>query len=80
MHATRLFLRRTVEFLVDAGIRQFLDVGSGIPTVGHVHEIAQRTAPDARVVYVDIDPVAVAHSRDIPAANDRTAVVQQDVR
>jgi hypothetical protein len=44
-----------VQFLVDAGVRQFLDIGSGVPTVGHVHEIAQATAADARVVYVDID-------------------------
>ena len=56
---------------LDAGIRQFLDIGSGIPTVGNVHEIAQRRDPDARVVYVDIDPVAVAHSREILAGNDR---------
>ena len=76
----RAFLRRAVEFMVDAGIRQFLDVGSGIPTVGHVHEIAQRSAPDSRVVFVDIDPVAVAHSRDILRDNDRTAVIQQDAR
>ena len=57
--ANRAFLRRVVGHLVDAGIRQFLDVGSGIPTAGNVHEIAQETAPDTRVVYVDIDPTAV---------------------
>jgi SAM-dependent methyltransferase len=76
----RAFLRRAVEFLVDAGVRQFLDIGSGIPTVGHVHEIAQRAAPESRVVFVDIDPVAVAHSREILADNDRTTVIQEDVR
>jgi hypothetical protein len=76
----RAFLRRAVEFLVAAGVRQFLDIGSGIPTVGHVHEVAQRTAPDSRVVFVDIDPIAVAHSRQILADNDRTAAIQQDVR
>lgn len=63
--ANRAFLRRAVEYLVDAGIRQFLDIGSGIPTVGHVHEVAQRAAPESRVVFVDIDPVAVEHSREI---------------
>jgi len=78
--ANRAFLRRAVQFLVDRGIRQFLDIGSGIPTVGHVHEIAQRTAPDARVVYVDIDPVAVSHSRQILAGNERVAAIQEDVR
>jgi SAM-dependent methyltransferase len=79
-HANRAYLRRVVTFLVDAGVRQFLDVGSGIPTAGHVHEIAQRAAPESRVVFVDIDPVAVAHSRQILADNDRTAVIQEDVR
>ena len=76
----RAFLRRAVEFLVDAGIRQFLDIGSGIPTVGHVHEIAQGAALECRVVFVDIDPVAVAHSRLMLAGNDRAAVIQEDVR
>ena len=78
--ANRAFLRRAVEYLVDAGVRQFLDIGSGIPTVGHVHEIAQAKAPESRVVFVDIDPVAVDHSRLILAGNDRTAVVEEDVR
>jgi hypothetical protein len=79
-HANRAFLRRAVEYLAGAGIRQFLDLGSGIPTVGNVHEVAQRVAPDARVVYVDIDPVAVAHSRAIVAGDERVAVLQADVR
>jgi len=76
----RAFLRRAVRFLVDAGIRQFLDLGAGIPTAGNVHEIAQGLAPDARVVYVDVDPVAVAHGRVLLAGNDRAAVVQADMR
>ena len=59
MRANRAFLRRAVRFLVQRGIDQFLDLGSGIPTVGNVHEIAQRANPAARVVYVDRDPVAV---------------------
>ncbi len=70
MRAGREFLRRTVWFLLDEGIRQFLDIGSGIPTVGNVHEIAQKITPEARIAYVDIDPVAVAHSRAILAGND----------
>jgi hypothetical protein len=61
-------------------VRQFLDLGSGIPTVGNVHEVAQRLAPDTTVVYVDNDPVAVEHSHAILAGDDRTAVVQADLR
>jgi SAM-dependent methyltransferase len=78
--ANRAFLRRAVHHLIDAGVRQFLDIGSGIPTVGNVHEIAQRAAPESRVVYVDVDPVAVAHSREILAGNDRATVIQEDLR
>jgi SAM-dependent methyltransferase len=80
MQANRGFLRRAVDFLVGAGVRQFLDLGSGIPTVGNVHEIAQRAAPDTRVVYVDNDPVAVEHARAILAGDEQTAVVQADLR
>lgn len=76
----RAFLRRAVRFLVDAGIRQFLDIGSGIPTLGNVHEVAQQAARDARVVYVDIDPVAVAHSQAMLAGNPLATVIQEDIR
>jgi len=76
----RAFLRRAVRYLLDQGVRQFLDLGSGIPTVGNVHEIAQATDPAARVVYVDVDPVAVAHSRAILTGNDLVTVLQRDVR
>lgn len=78
MQANRAFLRRAVRHLVDQGIDQFLDIGSGIPTVGNVHEVAQAGRPDARVVYVDIDPVAVAHARALLADDPRTGVVQGD--
>jgi hypothetical protein len=78
--ANRAFLRRAVRFLAAEGIRQFLDIGSGIPTVGNVHEVAQAAAADARVVYVDTDPVAVAHSRAILAGDEQTAVVEADGR
>ena len=80
MRANRHFLRRVVRFLVAQGLDQFVDIGSGIPTVGNVHEIAQQEDPDARIVYDDIDPVAVAHSRRILQGNDRTVVLQADVR
>ncbi|GAA1330267.1 SAM-dependent methyltransferase [Pseudonocardia xinjiangensis] len=80
MRANRAFLRRAVRFMGDQGIHQFLDLGSGIPTLGNVHEVAQRADPAARVVYVDVDPVAVSHSRMILDGDPRTAVVQADAR
>ncbi|MEV6648649.1 SAM-dependent methyltransferase [Amycolatopsis sp. NPDC051371] len=76
----RAFLGRAVRFMTAHGIRQFLDIGSGIPTVANVHEVAQEQDPDCRVVYVDRDPVAVAHSELMLAGNDRAAVVQADMR
>ncbi|MFD5824975.1 SAM-dependent methyltransferase [Lentzea sp. NPDC060358] len=76
----RAFLRRAVRFMVDRGVRQFLDIGSGIPTVSNVHDVAQDVAPDSRVVYVDRDPVAVAHGELIVAGNDRVGVLQADMR
>ncbi|HEV2781725.1 MAG TPA: SAM-dependent methyltransferase [Actinophytocola sp.] len=75
----RAFLRRAVRFCVNAGIRQFLDLGSGIPTVGNVHEIAQEMAPESRIVYVDNEPVAVAHSELILEGNENAAIVQADL-
>ena len=80
MQANRAFLRRSVRYLVRKGITQFLDIGSGIPTEGNVHEVAQALAPDTRVVYVDVDPVAAAHSRAILFDNPRADVVQADLR
>lgn len=77
---SRTFLRRAVEHCIRAGITQFIDLGSGIPTVGNVHEVAQRATPDARVAYVDIDPVAVAHTRQILAGDERTTAIQADLR
>jgi SAM-dependent methyltransferase len=79
-HANRAFLHRAVAYLVSAGVRQFLDLGSGIPTLGNVHEVARGAAPDARVVYVDIDPVAVAHSRALIGESADVAVIHADVR
>jgi hypothetical protein len=76
----RAFLARAVRFMVDQGVRQFLDIGSGIPTVANVHEVAQGLAPECRVVYVDRDPVAVAHSELILAGNDSVRVLQADLR
>jgi SAM-dependent methyltransferase len=78
--ANRAFLHRAVRYLISAGIRQFLDIGSGIPTAVNVHEVAQRAAPGARVVYVDLDPVAVAHSQAMLAGNPDAAAVHADAR
>jgi len=78
--ANRAFLRRAVRYCAELGLRQFLDIGSGIPTAGNVHEIAQRTDPQARVAYVDIDPIAVAHAHAILAGDDRAGAIQGDVR
>jgi hypothetical protein len=77
----RAFLGRVVRFLAtECGIDQFLDIGTGLPTQDNVHEIAQRINPDAHVVYVDNDPVVLAHGRALLASNDRTTVVQADLR
>jgi len=79
--ANRAFLCRAVRFLAtEAGIRQFIDIGSGIPTGRNVHEVAQEAAPGSRVVYADIDEVAVAHSRLLLEDHADTAVIQADVR
>jgi S-adenosyl methyltransferase len=75
----RAFLRHAVIYLLDVGVRQFLDIGSGIPTVGNVHEIAQRVDPPAKVVYVDIDPVAVAHSQQLLAGNPDAVAIAGDL-
>ncbi|SEC72655.1 S-adenosyl methyltransferase [Amycolatopsis tolypomycina] len=74
----RAFLRRAVRFLLEQGVRQFLDLGSGIPTVGNVHEVAQAVDPGARVVYVDYEPVAVAHSRMLLKDNPNAAALEAD--
>jgi hypothetical protein len=76
----RAFLGRVVRFMMAQGIRQFLDIGSGIPTVSNVHEVAQRVDPRCRVVYVDRDPIAVAHSELMLADNEYAAVVKADIR
>lgn len=77
--ANRAMLHRAVRFLLDQGVRQFLDLGSGIPTLGNVHEVAQRGSSDVRVVYVDIDPIAVAHSEQILEDNPNGVAVQADL-
>ncbi|MCX4529461.1 SAM-dependent methyltransferase [Streptomyces sp. NBC_01551] len=80
MQANRAFMRRAVRYAVDQGVTQFLDIGSGIPTFGNVHEIARAASPEARVVYVDHDPVAVAHSRAVLAGDEHADIVAADLR
>jgi SAM-dependent methyltransferase len=75
----RAFMRRAVLFMISAGIRQFLDIGSGIPAVGNVHELAQQADSEARVVYVDIDPIAVAHNTMLLESNDRAVAIQANL-
>lgn len=80
MRANRAFLRRSVEFLMAQGIDQFLDIGSGIPTAGNVHEVVHALNPAAHVVYVDVDPIAVSQSatllQDMPVAT----IIQANAR
>jgi S-adenosyl methyltransferase len=81
--ANREFLRRAVRFLAgEAGIRQFLDIGTGLPTADNTHEVAQRVAPESRVVYVDNDPMVMAHARALLTSTPqgRTRYLEQDLR
>ena len=78
--ANRAFLRRVVTFLSAQGIDQFLDIGSGIPTVGNVHAVAHGMNPAARVVYVDHDPIAVAHSRALLQDLHTVTAIHGDIR
>jgi SAM-dependent methyltransferase len=80
VRGNRQFLQRAVRFLRDAGIRQFIDIGSGLPNTPNVHEIAQAGHTDARVVYVDNDPVVFLHAEALLAGNHGTAVVRADLR
>jgi hypothetical protein len=83
VRANRAFLRRAVQYLAgEAGIRQFLDVGTGLPTAENTHQVAQEIAPESRVVYVDNDPVVLAHARALLTSTPEgaTAYVHADVR
>ncbi|MHB1595894.1 MAG: SAM-dependent methyltransferase [Streptosporangiaceae bacterium] len=81
VRAQREVLGRAVQYLVaDAGVRQLIDIGSGLPTAENVHEIAQRHDPATRVVYVDNDPLVLAHARTLLAWNDATIAVSGDLR
>ncbi|PWU48488.1 hypothetical protein DLJ47_28185 [Micromonospora sp. S4605] len=77
--ANRVFLRRAVQYALQQGIRQFIDLGSGIPTIGNVHDIAHSVNADARVLYVDVEPIAVAHARAMLGGDPRVDVIQADI-
>lgn len=77
----RTFLRRIVHHMTaEAGVRQFIDIGSGLPTQGNVHQVAQEVDPEARVVYVDNDPMVLVHGRALLTSDDSTMVIQADAR
>jgi hypothetical protein len=76
----RRLLGRAVRFMAQQGVDQFLDLGSGLPTVQNTHQIAQSVNPKARVVYVDNDPIVLAHGRALLAENEYTTVVTADLR
>nr|MBO2475856.1 hypothetical protein [Actinomycetales bacterium] len=78
--ANRRFLVRAVEYLADQGIRQFLDIGAGLPTQENVHEVALRKAPGSRIVYVDNDPIVLVHARALLGRNPQVIVVEGDLR
>ena len=79
VRANRAFLARAVRFLAsDMGIRQFLDIGTGIPTASNTHEVAQRFAPDSRIVYVDNDPIVLSHARALLKSSPEGACAYVD--
>jgi O-methyltransferase involved in polyketide biosynthesis len=80
VRANRAFLKQAVRFAVGSGVRQFIDVGSGLPTVENTHEIALQTDPECRVVYVDNDPIVRVHGQALLACSGSTVVVQADLR
>jgi hypothetical protein len=80
VRAQRMVLGRAIRYLVgEVGIRQLVDIGSGLPTAGNVHEVAQEIAPDTRVVYVDNDPIVLAHARAILAGSVGVSVLERDL-
>jgi hypothetical protein len=83
VRSQRVFLVRAVDYLVrKAGVRQFLDIGTGIPSLDNVHEVAQRIAPECRILYVDNDPIVLAHARALMTSTEegRTAFIMADLR
>ncbi|MFB9840223.1 SAM-dependent methyltransferase [Actinoallomurus acaciae] len=81
VRAQRMVLGRAIRYLVgEAGIRQLVDIGSGLPTAGNVHEVARSIAPETHVVYADNDPIVLAHARALLAGSSGVAVIDRDLR
>ncbi|CAL9357168.1 SAM-dependent methyltransferase [Streptomyces sp. enrichment culture] len=80
VRANRAFLQRAVRYVVGSGIRQILDIGTGLPTSPNVHEVAQAVAPDVRVAYVDNDPIVAAHGNALLSRSGTTRIVLGDLR
>ncbi len=80
VRSNRRFLSRAVRFMAETGIRQFLDIGAGLPTQENVHQVALRVAPESRIVYIDNDPIVLTHGRALLADNRQTIVLDGDLR
>ncbi|MEU9886052.1 SAM-dependent methyltransferase [Sphaerisporangium sp. NPDC051011] len=80
VQANRRYLRRAVRFMAETGVRQFLDIGAGLPTQENVHQVALGVAPESRVVYIDNDPIVLTHGRALLADNRQTIVLDGDLR
>lgn len=80
VRANRAFLQRAVRYVVGSGVRQILDIGTGLPTSPNVHEVAQQVAPDVRVAYVDNDPIVAAHGNALLSRSGTTRIVLGDLR
>src|SRR5262244_3364522 len=78
--ANRGFHQRAARWIAEQGVRQFIDIGSGLPTVGNTHEVVRRVAPDARVVYVDSDPMVLAYGKVLLGDDENATVILADVR
>src|SRR5579875_3967850 len=78
--ANRGFHQRAATWIAEQGIRQFIDIGSGLPTVGNTHEVVQKVHPGARVVYVDNDPIVAAHAAELLAGSHTATLIQADLR
>jgi hypothetical protein len=78
--ANRAYVQRVVDFMMDEGLRQFMDIGAGIPTVGHIHQRAEERGLPVNVIYVDRDPIAVAHAEMLLAGNETAAAIEADAR
>src|SRR6201994_3091828 len=78
--SNRGFHQRAAKYIAEHGVRQFIDIGSGLPTVGNTHEVVQKLVPDVTVIYVDNDPMVELHSQDILVGEEKIAAIAGDLR